>query len=333
MQGRRCGVNHFWKERPTMKKQLMAVLALTISLSSAAKAESIFSRIVKDFVGPELCPVEIKHLPDMKVEVLYNRGVELRKKGKFCDAAQYFSEARFQYPDNSEYYKKSWLQLIETYMDQKDFVLGINEANLFLDQRKGAAETEYVHYLIVKAVYTQMKDAGSKLSQEWTQYALDINPMQSQSNPFLRNLSFQSFIKSYPDSQRTAEVQGWLVQARNQYCASFIEIGRYYHSRGEYVAAIMRYSVILQWGAQISHFPEAMYEMIRSQKALAKAILNPKQISDKRLREIMRVKDDEAIDRQILSDETMNEAKKLLDLMQQNLADNAWTKSATELLK
>lgn len=255
------------------------------------------------------CPESYDHLPDQPAQDLLNRGYELRARQKDCDSIQYFQEVRRQWPIKP-YFKIAWKEIIKSYLLADDYTAAINEGNVFLDEMRGTPDVEEIHLILINAVNIQMMKAGSERSQEWTEYALGISKKQNDENPYLKNLSFKSYLERYPDSPNLSTVKGMMAHARNNHAEYHLKIGNYYAIRiapdlgiPNYPAAVMRYDIVLKWGPTVTTFSQALYSTVDVLYKMKSAILAPGMLKDDDLKmwlQIDSIKDKSVLDRQAL---------------------------------
>lgn len=241
------------------------------------------------------CPEIIKPLPEQPAELLLADAFKLRAKHKDCEAARYFSEVRRQWPIKP-YYKLAWKEQILSYVLADDFTAAINEGNDFIDQMRGTPEVEEIHLILINSVNGMMTKAGSDRSQEWTEYALGISKRQNEESPYLKNLSFKSFLDQYPNSPNVAVINGMMTQARNNHAEYHLKIGNYYATRiaadsgmPNYPAAVMRYRIVLKWGPIVSSYTQAMYSTVDVLYKMIRAIETPNALSEDKLKEWLQI--------------------------------------------
>lgn len=263
------------------------------------------------------CPELFAHLPEQSAEQLMSQAYQLRAKRKDCEAARYFHEVRRQWPVRP-YYKNAWKELIMSYVLADDYVGAINEGNMFMDQMRGTPEVEEVHLVLINAVNMMMMKAGTERSQEWTEYSLGISKKQNDDNPYLKNLSFKSFLDKYPDSPNVSTVKGMMTLARNNHAEYHLKIGNYYANRvmpgasfPNYPGAIGRYDVVLKWGPIVSSYSQALYMTVESLYKMAQ-IIESNSISEEKLKEWLIIdsfRDKKPVDRKAVVDQIYAQIK------------------------
>ncbi|MBK9293215.1 MAG: outer membrane protein assembly factor BamD [Oligoflexia bacterium] len=304
--------------------------------STPASAENnlntIYEMISKEyFSNKSLCNESPKLLPEQAAEVMFNKAHELAVQQKYCQAADIYYAIRIHYPIKP-YYMQATMKMLEAYFTAGDYVLVMNTANYLLEgnlnEKKHAGEVrgtlieEDVHFLIVRSVYNKMKQVTYKANQEWTEYALGIKG--DQTDKYISNLSIESFIQKFPDSNNSVLAKKWLQEARNQLAKHNVYIGHTYFERRNYVAALSRYNIVNQWGVSVEPFGESMYYSISALHELSYEILDPKLMNDRAIRELAHLKENETIDRKSLSEKTIKKANDLAVLLQKALPESSW---------
>ena len=280
---------------------------VTDTISSWAKKSGFLDFLFNKSGCPEI--YTYKHLPDQTAEELFAKAYELRAKQKDCDSVQYFQEVRRQWPVRP-YYNQAWKEIVMSYVLADDYPAAINEGNDFMDHMRGAPEVEEIHLVLINSVNLMMMKAGSERSQEWTEYALGISKRQNDDNPYLKNLSFKSFMDKYPDSPNIKTIEGMMRVARNNHAEYHLKIGDYYAKRvlrgmlmPNYPAAVLRYDVVLKWGPIVSSFNQALYSTIEVLYKMKQAIETPNMLPEDTLKEWLQIdslRDKKLVDRKAL---------------------------------
>lgn len=317
----------------------------TSSASSSVSTENnlnrIFELVSKEFFSKKsLCNESPKHLPEEPVEVMFKKAQELSAKNNHCKAADIYYEIRRHYPIKP-HYMEATKQLLSSYFAAGDYGLLINTANFLIEgnlnetkhggELKGTALEEEARFLIIRSVYVQMKEAGSKGNQEWTEYALGIKG--NLEDKYMQNLGFDNFIDKYPKSNLTQIVSQWRADASNQLAYHYLNVGHLYFKRGDYVAALGRYDLINRWGISVEAFGESMYHSISALNELSYEILDPKLMNERSIKELARLKDTQQIDRNLLSQRTRLKALELSEILEKSLPNSSWTLRAKSILK
>lgn len=318
-------------------KNLLSVLLLSVVCSPDARASALFDDLVRSnpvlraFFGDGECAERPAPLPDASAEALFKRGQSSTAKKNHCEAARSYFEVMRQHPI-APWWKKSWLALIDSYVAAGDTLMAANEANEFLDQMRGVPEAEVVHFKLLTAVHQRSRALGAERSQEWTEYALGISRAQSEKNPYLLRLSYQSYLETYPHGRFVAEVRAYQLEARNIFANHWLAIGKFYLGQRQYVAAIERFRFILQWGPGVAAFDEALFRSIETLANFARDIADRRRLSDDRLEELARAPL-KSIDRASLAAQTRAEAERLLRTMETDRPASPWLAQARAALR
>lgn len=332
-----------------MKMKLVIAIVLMISTVRAeSSAFDAVNDVIKksgflDFLFDKgSCPEIFKHLPDQSAEQLLTQAYELRSKRKDCESARYFFELRRQWP-MKPYYNLGWKEQIMSYVLADDYMAAINEGNDFMAMMNGAPEVEEIHLILINAVNMMMMKAGSERSQEWTEYALGISKKQNEDNPYLKNLSFKSFIDKYPNSPNVTVIQGMTTQARNNHAEYHLKIGNYYATRiaqdasiPNYPAAIGRYHVVLKWGPVVSSYTKAMYSTIEVLYKMKRAIETPNVLTEDKLKEWLQIdsfKDKQPVNRKVIVEQIDQQIAELKEKMNsETITQDIWIQKAKSMI-
>ena len=153
--------------------------------------------------------------------------MDLLQQGDGRQAARAFEEVERQHP-YSEWATRAQLMSAYAFYEANDYDEAVAAAQRFIDLHPGNKDVAYAYYLIGVSHYEQISDVGR--DQKMTELALD---------------AFDELIRRFPESRyaRDAELKADL--ARDHLAGKEMEIGRYYLRRGEYVAAINRFSSVI----------------------------------------------------------------------------------------
>lgn len=311
---------------------ILFVLVTAFTLQSRADRWDEFVHShpqLEKFFGSPTCPATPEAVEEQEAQHLWDAGKIYQGQKRGCLAGRYFYALMMQYPI-APWWKKAWVELISSYMIAGDYVLVMNEGNQFLDENIGTPEAEEVHFMILTAVHEQGAKFGPEFNQQWTEFALGIQGKQHDINPYFVRLGYASYLKNYPEGKHVAQIKQWQADARNELCDHYMMVGRFYYEKKQYLSAILRYAVILEWGAGIRAFPEALYETVRADWDFAKALADHKQIDDDRFLELMHSADKAVLaQREQVTADTKAEALSILKMMKEKLpAGNEWTAKA-----
>lgn len=283
-------------------------------------------------------PEPLSILDDQKTEdMLFVKAQNERHGYNKCKAAQYYWELILRYP-GGKHYKEAYRNFIENYISAKDYLLAMNEANIYIDNNKGENDSEYIHMLLIQAVHLQINEPRNTTPKktEFLTYALGANMSQVQDNPYLMNLKYKSFLDKYPNSVYVPYVTSLLNDARQEFGKILLQEASASVVKFEYPQAISKYNMILQWGPILNIFPEAIYRMIEVNLEFSWILNDPKLLPDYKVLKFLGKEPTDKItleERKELAHDTFQQALNYLEQMKKNLPSDPWTSKADLLVK
>ena len=193
---------------------------------------------------------EQKKFADRSVEALYNNGMDNLQAGWHQTAAKIFDELERQHP-YSAWATKS--QLMAAYSNYKqgfydEAIIGLDR---FIELHPGHRDVGYAYYLKALSFYEQISDVGR--DQKMTQLALS---------------SLKGIVKRFPGTSFARDARIKLDLTQDHLAGKEMEIGRYYLQRGEYLAGINRFKVVIERYETTTHVPEALHRVTEAYLAL-----------------------------------------------------------------
>jgi outer membrane protein assembly factor BamD len=184
------------------------------------------------------------------VEDLYNRGTDLLLAKEYKKAAKFFNEVDRQHPYSS------WAaraQLMSAYSLYKsgEYTTSTATLNRFIRLHPGFRDIAYAYYLRGLIEFDQVRDV--KRDQSHTAKAVS---------------GFQAVVRRFPNSKYARDARRKLVILEDHAAAHQLDIGRYYQRRGQYLAAINRFKVVVEKYQTTRQVPEALHRMAESYSAL-----------------------------------------------------------------
>ena len=142
------------------------------------------------------------------------------------------------------------VRLRTSYLDG-DFDIAILSASRFIELYPGNEETVYAYFLIGQSYYERISDV--KRDQRMAELARD---------------SFRELLRLYPDSVYSRDASLKLELALDHLAGKEMDIGLWYHGRGEYLAAVNRFRIVADEYQTTSHVAEALFRLVESYLAL-----------------------------------------------------------------
>ena len=184
------------------------------------------------------------------VSTLYNAGKYRLDRGQYKMAAALFDEVERQHP-YSPWARRAQLMSAFSYYMNKDYSESIAASQRFLAIHTGNKDAPYAYYLIALCYYEQIADVTR--DQKITQQSLD---------------SLGELIRRYPDTRYAADARLKLDLVNDHLAGKEMEVGRFYQRRGQWLAATLRFRVVIDKYQTTTHTPEALERLVESYLSL-----------------------------------------------------------------
>jgi outer membrane protein assembly factor BamD len=184
------------------------------------------------------------------VDTLYTLARDRLDRKQYKIAAQLFDEVERQHP-YSIWARRAELMSAYSYYLARDYNASIQSAQRFLSIHPGNRDAPYAYYLIAVDYYEQINDVTR--DQKITQQALD---------------ALGELVRRYPDSRYAADARLKIDLVNDHLGGKEMEIGRFYQRRGDWLASIIRFRVVIDKYQTTTHVPEALERLTESYLAL-----------------------------------------------------------------
>ena len=184
------------------------------------------------------------------VNTLYSLGKSRLDKKDYLVAAKAFDEVERQHP-YSVWARRAQLMSAFSYYMAQSYPDAISSAQRFLTIHPGNKDAPYANYLIAMSYYQQIEDVNR--DQGITQQAAD---------------SFNELIRRYPESRYAGDARLKLDLINDHLAGKEMEVGRFYQRQGNWLAATLRFRVVIDKYQTSSHTPEALERLVESYLAL-----------------------------------------------------------------
>jgi len=184
------------------------------------------------------------------VEELYNSAMDQLLTSQYEEAARLFDEVERQHP-YSVWASKAQLMAAYAYYQDNKYDEAINALDRFIQLHPGNRDAAYAYYLRAISYYEQISDVGR--DQKMTQLALE---------------GLDEVVRRFPESRYARDATLKVDLARDHLAGKHMDIGRFYQSKGEYLAAINRFRIVVQDFQTTTHVPEALHRLVESYLAL-----------------------------------------------------------------
>ncbi len=233
----------FWEQNllawKMAKTKHVSKIAITILLASVSLAACQSNKGLKD-----KAPAYVER----PVELLYNNARDLVSKRDYAEAVNAFDEVDRQHP-YSEWARRSILMSAYSSYAQNKYEDAIEAANRYSSMYQGGSEenSAYAYYLIAICYFEQIVDVGR--DQRMTELAL---------------ASLNELVQRYPNTAYAKDARLKMDMTRDQLAGKEMEIGRYYLSQDQHLAAIGRFKRVVDIYQTTSHTPEALHRLVES---------------------------------------------------------------------
>ncbi len=184
------------------------------------------------------------------VGTLYSAGKQKLDQHQYKLAAALFDEVERQHP-YSVWARRAQLMGAFSYYLNRDYTESIASAQRFLAVHPGNRDAAYAYYLVGISYYEQIQDVTR--DQKITQQALD---------------SLGELTRRYPTSRYASDARLKMDLVRDHLAGKEMEIGRFYETRGQWLAAVTRFRTVVDQYQMTTHVPEALMRLTEAYLAL-----------------------------------------------------------------
>lgn len=184
------------------------------------------------------------------VGTLYSAGKARLDQHQYKLAAALFDEVERQHP-YSVWARRAQLMGAFSYYLNRDYTESIASAQRFLAVHPGNRDAAYAYYLVGLSYYEQIQDVTR--DQKITQQALD---------------SLGELTRRYPNSKYASDARLKMDLVRDHLAGKEMEIGRFYETRGQWLAAVTRFRIVVDQYQMTTHTPEALMRLTEAYLAL-----------------------------------------------------------------
>ncbi len=184
------------------------------------------------------------------VEELYNDALNQLYLENYEESARLFDEVERQHPYSAWAAKAQLMAAFAQYQDSK-YDDAINTLDRFIDLHPGHKDIAYAYYLRGISYYEQISDV--ERDQKMTRLALE---------------NLDEVARRFPDSKYARDARFKIDLTRDHLAGKHMSIGRFYLRRGEYLAAINRFRIVIKDYQTTTHVPEALHRLVEAYLAL-----------------------------------------------------------------
>jgi outer membrane protein assembly factor BamD len=183
------------------------------------------------------------------VGTLYTAARKRLDQGRYKEAALLFDEVERQHPYSVWARRAQVMSAFSYYLD-RDYTKAIENAQRFLAVHPGNRDAAYAYYLVAISYYEQISDVTR--DQKISQQALD---------------SLGELMRRYPNTRYASDARLKVDLVRDHLAGKEMEIGRFYETRGQWLAATSRFRRVVD-EYQTTHAPEALMRLTECYLAL-----------------------------------------------------------------
>ena len=184
------------------------------------------------------------------VGTLYSLAKRRLDQGRYKEAAVLFDEVERQHPYSIWARRAQLMSAFSYYMDQS-YTESIQSAQRFISVHPGNRDAPYAYYLVALGYYEQIADVTR--DQKITQQAQD---------------ALGELVRRYPNSKYAADARLKIDLVRDHLAGKEMEIGRFYETRGQWLAATLRFRAVIDNYQTTTHVPEALMRLTETYLAL-----------------------------------------------------------------
>ncbi|HYB08750.1 MAG TPA: outer membrane protein assembly factor BamD [Alphaproteobacteria bacterium] len=184
------------------------------------------------------------------VNTLYNRGMDALAEQRYPAAAKAFDEVERQHPYSIWATKAQLMSAYALYQDN-NYQEAINALTRFIQLHPGNRDIAYAYYLKALSYYEQVTDVE-----------------RDQTNADQALTSLEELIRRYPDTPYAKDARRKIDLVRDHLAGKELEVGRFYETRGAYVAAISRFKTVVDKYQTTTQVPEALHRLVECYMAL-----------------------------------------------------------------
>ncbi len=184
------------------------------------------------------------------VGTLYSLAKRRLDQGRYKEAAVLFDEVERQHPYSIWARRAQLMSAFSYYMDTS-YTESIQSAQRFISVHPGNRDAPYAYYLVALGYYEQIADVTR--DQKITQQSMD---------------ALGELVRRYPNSKYAADARLKMDLVRDHLAGKEMEIGRFYETRGQWLAATLRFRTVIDTYQTTTHVPEALMRLTETYLAL-----------------------------------------------------------------
>ncbi|MBB43125.1 MAG: outer membrane protein assembly factor BamD [Rhodospirillaceae bacterium] len=184
------------------------------------------------------------------VNALYNKAMDNLQLKKWSEAAELFDEVERQHP-YSTWATKAQLMAGYSHYQANRYTDALISFNRFIQLHPGNKDIAYAYYLRALSYYEQISDVSR--DQGPTQMAFKM---------------LKEVVNRFPTSKYARDARLKMDLTRDHLAGKEMAVGRYYQKKGQFLAAINRFKLVVKRYETTTHVPEALHRLAESYSAI-----------------------------------------------------------------
>ena len=194
--------------------------------------------------------VPVAEYVERPVEEIYNEALNVLEQRDYDEAAYLFDEVERQHPYSSWATKAQLMSAYSFYQDDA-YDSAVIALDRFIELHPSSPDTPYAFYLKALCYYEQISDI--KRDQKMTELAME---------------NLKKLTARFPKSKYAKDAKLKLELTRDHLAGKEMEIGRYYLTQAQHLAAINRFKTVVVKFQSTTHVPEALHRLAEAYVAL-----------------------------------------------------------------
>ena len=184
------------------------------------------------------------------VQDLYHEAVDALRAEEYTRAAERFDDVERQHP-YSVWAVKASLMAAFSHYQATDYEQAVLALDRFIQLHPGNSDIAYAYYLRALCYYERISDV-----------------VRDQFNTEKALTALREVVRRFPDSDYARDARLKIDLARDHLAGKEMDIGRYYLTRGHYLAAVRRFRRVVDIYETTTHIPEALHRLTEAYLAL-----------------------------------------------------------------
>lgn len=213
-------------------------------------ARALAALIVVAFVGACSSDDENSDYVEGSVDTLYNSAMDLILSERYEQAAKLFDEVDRQHP-YSVWATKAQLMGAYAHFKNQRFDEAVIALDRFIQLHPSSRDIAYAYFLKGLSYYEQINDVK-----------------RDQASAREASKTFRELVRRFPTTRYARDGKRRIDVVHDHLAGKEMEVGRFYQSRGQHLAALNRFRVVIDGYQTTSHVPEALLRLAESYTAL-----------------------------------------------------------------